>query len=194
MEDKKVSVYGTTLKIISQMENLIATSAGKAILANIRNSVGKTPGESMEVWKILFENMPEEFLGRSENLTYEEKSILAAIQLFAIQQQGKEKSCNSTEVKNMGSSLAHLRSKDNTVASDRRFNTMVTSDSFEELMYHLRQMIKLLSSREKDAKVNYPKLAEDLYWFSRGYRDSVRIGWSRSYYSYRSENKEIEEK
>lgn len=85
MEDKKVSVYGTTLKIISQMENLIATSAGKAILANIRNSVGKTPGESMEVWKILFENMPEEFLGQSENLTYEEKSILAAIQLFAIQ-------------------------------------------------------------------------------------------------------------
>lgn len=194
MEDKKVSVYGTALKIISKIENLIGTSEGKAILADIRRSVGKSTGESMEVWKILFENMPEEFLGRSENLTHEEKSILAIIQLFAIQQQGKKESCNSTEVKDMGSSLACLRNNDNSLSVDRRFNIMITSENFEKLIYHLRQMVKLLSSREKEAKVNYPKLAEDLYWFSRGYRDSVRIGWSRSYYSYRSENKEIEEK
>lgn len=193
MEDKKISVYGTALKIISKIENLIETSEGKAILSDIRKSVGKSTGESMEVWKILFENMPEEFLGRSENLTHEEKSILAAIQLFAIQQQGKKESCNSTEVDDMGSSLACLRSEDESISVDRRFNIMITSENFEKLIYHLRQMVKLLSSREKEAKANYPKLANDLYWFSRGDRNQVRVKWARSYYKYKKVETEEEE-
>ena len=81
----------------------------------------------------------------------------------------------------MGTSLRSLRTSSHQTAVDRRFNTMVTATNFEELLYHLRQLIKLLASRTQ-TQINYPKLAEDFYWYLRGYSDQVKLRWSRQYY------------
>ena len=59
---------------------------------------------------------------------------------------------------------------------------MVTSETFDNLCYHLRHLIKILKSKYPNEKVNYAKLAEDLYWFSIGYEENVRLEWAREYY------------
>lgn len=67
---------------------------------------------------------------------------------------------------NIGDALSTLRGDDNE-SIDKRFNVMITSSSFKELKHHLRQLIKILKAKS-DAKVDYAKLSEDLYWFLLG--------------------------
>lgn len=68
---------------------------------------------------------------------------------------------------------------------------LITVMSYDELLYHLRQMIGILKSKSKgDIYMDFPKLSEDLYWFMRGKEESLRISWSREYYKNRNENAE----
>ncbi|KFN89185.1 hypothetical protein TMUPMC115_2567 [Tetragenococcus muriaticus PMC-11-5] len=69
------------------------------------------------------------------------------------------------------------------MAIDRRFNTMITSSSFEELTHHLRQMIQLLKAKNPDIAVNYAQLGNDLYWFLRNKEEKVRLDWAKAFYS-----------
>lgn len=185
------TVYQVTSRIIGQLSKTLDISACKATLANLRNSIGKDPSDTIEIWSIMFDYMPDEFLGRDGNLTAEEKAILNTMQLYAFYQQGSSESVaidkESNEWGNMGTSFSSLRDDDNRVSADRRFNTMVTSTIYDELFYHLRQMFGLLKSRNKgQVKVDFSKLSQDLFWFILGYEDNIRIAWSREYYRNRS--------
>lgn len=191
-------VYHVTSKIIGQLSKMLDTSEGKASLANLRNSIGKDPSETIEIWPIMLENMPDEFLGRDGNLTAEEKAILNTLQLYALYQQGGPESVAiDKEINrwvNMGTSFSNLREDDNRVSADRRFNTMVTSTTYDELFYHLKQMFGLLKSRSKgQVKVDFSKLGQDLFWFILGYEGNIRIAWSREYYRNRIVEKEKNE-
>ena len=192
------TIYHVTSKIIGQLSKILDTSAGKATLANLRNSIGKDPSEAIEIWPIMLENMPDEFLGRDGNLTAEEKAILNTLQLYALYQQGiPESVATDKEIhkwENMGTSFSNLREDDNRVSADRRFNTMVTSTTYDELSYHLKQMFGLLRSRSKgQVKVDFPKLSQDLFWFILGSEGNIRIAWPREYYRNRNVEKEKDE-
>lgn len=186
MEHKKPTVYATTSWILNDLEMRRDTSSGKAILAKLRNSAGGSLNSSFQVWPVVLDKLPLEFLGTGANPTAEEQSILVTLQLYALHQQGKGETVllKSHEGKwnNLGQSLSILRTSENQVAVDRRFNALITSSTFEELTHHLRQIIKLLKARSSSA-VDYAKLSEDLYWFLRGYQDRVRLNWARAYYS-----------
>ncbi|MFB0972910.1 MAG: type I-E CRISPR-associated protein Cse2/CasB [Neofamilia sp.] len=192
MPRKKEDVFSVTGKIVTQLSKILTTSSGKAILANLRNSIGRPLSETLDVWKIMFENLPESFLGTHGKMTSEEQAILTSLQLFALHQQGNSESVSmqgdEATRKNMGDSLSFLRIGENTLSTDRRFNAMITSSSYDELVHHLRQMVKLLKSRTS-AKINYALLAQDLYWYLRGYEENMRLGWARDYYRYKGEEK-----
>ena len=127
-------------------------------------------------------------------MTPEERAILTSLQLYSLHQQGKHDSVYLEKEKkswtNIGHSLASLRQGENSIAVDRRFNVMITSTTFEELSHYLRQLISQLKSKS-DAKVDYAQLADDLFWFIRGYKERVRLNWARSYYgiNVKGENK-----
>lgn len=181
------NIYSISQKILIPLANSRETSAGKATLAHLRSSAGGSRDSLMKVWPLLFENLPENFLGYGKNLSHAEKSILTSLQMFAIHQQALSESVlinyEEKEFSNMGTSLKHLRSPEDSLAVDRRFNTMITAATYEELVHHLRQMIKLLRSRSKETvKVDYAKLSQDLYWFLRGNEDGLRLAWARQYY------------
>lgn len=184
---KKQLVYSTTNNIIMSLENSKELSKTKATLSNLRNSVGRPSVENLEGIKLLYEFIPEEFYTKYSKLTFEENAILTTLQLYAIHQQSEDESVNDTEMKdgwdNVGESISEMRNEDNFLSLDRRFNAMITSQSFEELSNHLRQLIKILKGTKELIKVNYPKLAQDLYDFARGYDERVRLNWSRAYYS-----------
>ncbi len=184
-KDINNQVYKVANKILYSLESISGTSQGKATLARLRNSIGKPLTDTIEVWSILFEYLPEEFLGTDKNVSYEEISILTTLQLYALHKQGLSKSVlleGENGYKNIGYSLRCIRKGEDIKSSDRRFNAMITSSTFEELTYHLRHLINLMKSRNSQANVNYGKLAEDLYWYKRGYAERIRLSWAREYY------------
>lgn len=190
-------VMSTTKKIINSLSKSLDTSSTKASLAELRNSLGRPLDQSLNALKVIFENMPEEISGYGRELTREELAIFTSLQLYASYQQGRLESVDyegkEGQWNNVGHSLSFLRSSDASNSTDERFNAMITSQSFEELVIHLRHMLKLLKSKNKDVKVNFTKLSYDLYSHLCGYDNSIRINWSRAYYS-NKEKKETNEK
>lgn len=202
MTDEKkswVEIMKINKKIISRFENSLTSPKTRADLANIRKSIGRPIAQSIETWAILFEYMPEEFLSKSGRMTDEEKVILNTVQLYAIHQQGKNGSVNYTpedkKSYNLGDSLRNLRTEGNQVSVDRRFNTMINSSTFEELVYNLRQMIQLLKSKTT-AKIDYVQLSNDLYWFLKGQKETVRLRWAQAFYkiNFKEEGEDKNEK
>lgn len=186
-------IYQVTSRILNLVADDLQASSTKANLANLRQSVNRDVHVATGVFPIIFSNIPEEYLGRHGYLTHGERAIILALQLFALHQQGKDQPVHVTgtadmSVDNLGASLRSLRVADDSQAIDRRFNAMITSSSFDELANHLRHLIKLLKSKT-DTKVNYARLAQDLFWFQRGYEGDIRLKWSRAYYRHYNANK-----
>lgn len=181
-----VSKYAS--EILYRIDRLRETSSGKAILARVRNSVGRNIGEMIDILPILFESLPEECLGKRNNPSPEEIVLINIIQLYAFHQQGNvesvlyKRSDESPRGFNLGSALKVLRQEGDSAAVDRRFSTMITSTTFEELSYHLRQMLQLLKSKAKNQRVDYIGLTDDLFWFYKGFQDDIKLNWSREYY------------
>lgn len=192
-KSKTFRVESVTRNILSELESEINSSNGRANLANIRNSINRPLTESIDLLPLLFRYLPEDFLSSDGKLSQEEKAIVTTIQLYALHQQAESDSVllsdDAEKWKNFGYSLSFLRKGEDSLAADRRFNTMITSSTFEELSHHMRQMIKLLKSKT-DAKVNYPKLSGDLYKFLAGYGEEVKFSWASRYYFVKNEKEE----
>lgn len=195
--------YNTAKSILIKLDSTRDASSTKALLANMRNSADKDISNNVDALAYVFSNLSYGEDDRGGELSYMEQAIFTAIQMYAIHQQssvesvlkfGNDDENESGEKKNkykanIGDALATLRS-DESESIDKRFNAMITATNFNKLSYHLRQMIKILKSKS-DAKVDYAKLAEDLYWFMIGRKEEVRLSWARSYYKYRK-NEEME--
>lgn len=192
-KSKTLRVESVTRNILSELESEINSSNGRANLANIRNSINRPLTESIDLLPLLFRYLPEDFLSSDGKLSLEEKAIVLTIQLYALHQQAESESVllseDAEKWKNFGYSLSFLRKGEDSLAADRRFNTMITSSTFEELSHHMRQMIKLLKSKT-DAKVNYTKLSGDLYKFLTGYGEEVKFSWASRYYFVKNEKEE----
>lgn len=186
--EERESVSNVIGKIIYELDAIRESGRGKSILANLRNSIGKPLSETISCWSMFYDYIPEEWIVNSYKMSTEETVVLTTLQLYAIHQQASDYnvhfSSKNTSYQNLGDSLRALRKGENTLAIDRRFNAMITSQSFEELVQHLRQLIKLYKSKEKNkSKINYQRLAKDLFWFKCGSKEWVRLSWARAYYS-----------
>ena len=184
-QQTKQTVWTVTNRIIFKLSNQKEETYDKATLAKIRKTLGKPLSEATEMWPILFKNLPEEFLSSYQQPSYEELAIYTALQLYALHQQGVSTSVmldDSKPYENIGSALGKLRKEDDTTSIDRRFNTMITSSTFEELTYHLRHLISLLKVESPVIQVNYSGLANDLYWFLNNSQENVRLNWAIAYY------------
>lgn len=192
-KSKTFRVESVTRNILNELESEINSSNGRANLANIRNSINRPLTESIDLLPLLFRYLPEDFLSSDGKLSLEEKAIVTTIQLYGLHQQAESESVllsdDAEKWKNFGYSLSFLRKGEDSLAADRRFNTMITSSTFEELSHHMRQMIKLLKSKT-DAKVNYTKLSGDLYKFLTGYGEEVKFSWASRYYFVKNEKEE----
>lgn len=180
-EIKKLSVYGTMTAILMWLNSPKEQKNLTRYLAEIRNSIGKDYEEASKVWPILFPLIPQEYLGNGA-LTYEEKALLITLQLYAIGQQGSTKIAND-ESTSFGNSLHRIRDREDSAAMDRRFNTMLTSETVDEFAYHLCQLFKL-GKAKTSFSVNFPKLAEDLFWYQNGRSKRICLKWARDYYRF----------
>lgn len=188
------SVYGVTANILNQFDSNLDTPANKAILSNLRNSISRPYSQTIEIFSTLYRYLPDLFISEYGDLSYEEKAIITSLQIFAVHQQGNIQSVfleadDENKYKNIGYSLKVLRTDENAKSTDRRFNAMISADTFEELTFHLRQLISLLKSRS-DQKVNYAKLAQDLYYFQiPSMRENIKLSWAKEYYRFNNQEK-----
>lgn len=187
---KKTTVYSATYRILKKIDTLENEPLKRATLANLRNSVNKPLVDNMEAFAFIFENLPEEFLGKGTEFNIREKAIITSLQLYALHQQGISESVlldeGENKWENMGYSLSALREVEDPKSIDRRFNAMITASTYEEFVHYLRQMISLLKSKKKSqVKVNYARLASDLGDFLWGKQESIRLKWSRNYYRFK---------
>lgn len=188
------SVYGVTANILNQFDSNLDTPANKAILSNLRNSISRPYSQTIEIFSTLYRYLPDSFISEYGDLSYQEKAIITSLQIFAVHQQGNIQSVfleadDENKYKNIGYSLKVLRTDENAKSTDRRFNAMISADTFEELTFHLRQLISLLKSRS-DQKVNYAKLAQDLYYFQiPSMRENIKLSWAKEYYRFNNQEK-----
>lgn len=193
-EGKRIGqVTGSLIGMIAAMPD---ESSRKAILAKLRNSINKPVTENIEVLSLVFSRVPEEFLGRSGDLTKEEDAIFTTLQLYALHQQGMDESVMLKEdgYDSIGIALNRLRNADDSKAADRRFNAMITAATFAELKIHLRHLIKLLKAKEKAVKIDYAALSEDLFRAARDGMETVRLKWARDYYRMNKKGEKTDEK
>lgn len=179
-KDEFLQTVNNIFKRLSLMND---KSLKKSILAKLRNSLGKPLSQTIEIWSILFEYLPEKFLSDNYSENYAERVILTTLQLYAVHQQGFDINVLDDEnFKSIGFSLSQLRTDENKFALDRRFNSMITSSTFDELSTHLRHLVKQLKSKSPVIKVDYVKLSWDLYMFLLGNEEKVQLNWARDYY------------
>lgn len=186
VQTERESVRKVTNQIIGKIEQGEKYGIQKAaVLARLRNSVGKPLPEAEDVWPILFENLPQQFLSQSGYETYEEKAIYTTLQLYAVCMQGSAGSVISDPAYkgSIGMSLRNGRDPDDSKALDRRFGALITADTFEEMSYHLRQMLKVVKSHT-GMTINFPRLASDLLYFQLGNQRKICFRWAQDYYSY----------
>ncbi|WP_066924264.1 type I-E CRISPR-associated protein Cse2/CasB [Murdochiella massiliensis] len=193
-QKKPTPVSIVTAKILCEVDAIRNTGGGKALLANLRASIGRELGRTSAVWPLLFEHLPDFYLSRNGEPTKEELAILYALQNYALYQQGCEASVLIKEEKqfrpNFGESLADLRTEKEREAMDRRFRILITANNFFQFEHRTRQMMQILKARTKSSTpVDFSNLAGDFYWFLRGHQEDVRFRWAEAYYRRKKEEK-----
>ena len=193
------SVYSSMSKILGELDRRREEGSTRALMANLRNSIGKDFSQTVAVWPIMFQYLPAEYLSKNGIVTKSERAILSALQLYAIYQQGIRDSVlidrEGDNHQNFAYSLKRIRDVDDSVALDRRFNVLITSSTYEEFFHHLKQMIQLLKAGTKAVnieKINFASLAADLYEIQKADgREKVRLRWAQNYY-YQENHSKVE--
>lgn len=164
------------------------TSTSKAHLARLRRAVNEAPGAVPEVWGITLGDLPAQLVGRTDVPSPGETAVHNALALFAVQQQGKSEFMHR-QWQGLGSAVReYILSNDPQGGFDedspilRRFNALSTSDSVDELLWHLRSLITQL--RDSSVHLDFAELAANVYDFHYPEaRDRVRLSWGRQLYT-----------
>ena len=156
----------------------------KALLAEIRKGIGKSPGEDPKLWGILFEEMPEDMMSQNGEPTYAEWAVYTAITLYALHQQGKDVKTENMNVEKVGigQAVANLiTDAEERERIERRFGALATADGMPAVSYYLRGIVQML--RGNGIGLDYAKLAYDLFIFQMpGKASSIRLNWGQDFY------------
>lgn len=164
--------------LISQKEK----SGGKARLANLRRGAGKEPGELPELWGAFLNEIPEELISSNGRPSRGEWAIYLSLTMFALHQQGNSESVHAENI-SLGKAARLLIDEPTDNERERvlrRFGPVVTAKDMPEFSHHLRSMVQLFSS--KGIKLDYVRLAEDIYYFQTGNRKRVQLSWGEDFY------------
>ncbi|RKT54137.1 type I-E CRISPR-associated protein Cse2/CasB [Saccharothrix australiensis] len=157
-------------------------AAAVAALARLRRGVGKPAGSVQE---ILQYTVSDAFAGpdAGDEPTPAETAAHVALTLYSLHQQSRNNRMHQRGF-GLGRSLRmlHPTEFDTTIPPVlRRFQTLGSSQSLEELVHHLRGAVQLL--RPAEIPLDYAALADDLLWWQRrGGASRVRLRWGREFF------------
>lgn len=192
--NQKVSAKQVEIFTRKKVEKLLSQARENTrIFAELRRGIGKYPGEVPQLWGYFLESMPEDFYGDREP-SRAEWAVYTSLTLFALHQQGKDPALQSMQKdgQSLGKALASLiRKPDDRERIFRRFNTIATANSMEELAHYMRSAVQLL--RAEGIGLDYPLLSRDIYCFQFSeLAAGVRLRWGQDFYR-RPEEEKTEE-
>lgn len=132
------------------------------------------------MWTEIFVDFPPELEGLSDQPGIYEKAAHLALALFALHQQShdepmhKEKEGFGIAIRKLISAVGESQEK----GVIRRFNTVLTAQTTDELIHHMRGLIQML--RRHGIPLDYGQLAKD--FVALNYPESarrVRLRWAR---------------
>lgn len=160
------------------------TPRGKAALAQLRQGLGKKPGEVPETWGLLLEGMPAVLQGNKDIPSPAENAVFTALTLYGSHMQSADSNMHvrQEEWYSLGTSLRKLvKESEDEQRIVRRLKAAAGTKSLTELSVHLRSLISLL--RAESIPLDYVELARNLYYFQfPKYRSDVCLGWARAFY------------
>ena len=173
----------------------------RAELAELRRGVGRQPGDLPALWGALLADMPEQLQG-SNGPSKAEWAVYTALTLFALHQQGEAGVSMNQPGRTLGGAVRQLAVSSVAPGQDwtessvlRRFNALATADSMPEVSHYLRGMVQLFRGNEPKLKLDYPRLAVELYRFQLpDQAANVRLQWGRDLYQMNADTPETEEK
>ena len=195
MSDRSDAVYKETVKRLNWLMGA-DDSTVKGRLAELRHGIGNEPGDLPVLWGMLFDELPDEMLGKQGKPSKEEWAIYDALTLYALHQQGRNPKEHNMNVpkESLGKAAGRLvyaegGTEDDRERVSRRFNHIALSSDIETLSYYLRTFIPLL--RRADIGVDYAMLAKDIYLCQteKG-RTAIRLKWGQDYYSTKHDEEE----
>lgn len=159
----------------------------KATLARLRHAVSEPLGAHPELFNFFYR-------GLTNLNSKEEQAVFDALCLFALHQQGRDTLMHQQGI-NLGGALAKLQALNGESYDDsavlRRVNTLLGSNSGEELVVQLRHIVPQF--RKVSVPLDYAQLAADLYYYnSEKGRMNTRLSWSRKFYSIVNDNQSQE--
>ena len=198
MKTQDVKLYAT--QQLHRLQSL-PDNQRRAELAKLRRGIGHAPGELPELWGSFLLGMPESFQGRSAP-SEAEWAVYLALTLYALHQQGEENVSMNEKGCTLGRAVRLLAQNSAAAAQDwtessvlRRFNALATADSMPEVSHYLRGMVQLFRGNEPKLKLDYPRLAVELYRFQLpDQAANVRLQWGRDLYQMNADTPETEEK
>ena len=150
----------------------------RARLAELRRGVGHQPGDLPALWGSFLQELPKELWGREtaagecREPSEAEWAVYLALTLYALHQQGEENVSMNEKGCTLGRAVRLLAQNSAAAAQDwtessvlRRFNALATADSMPEVSHYLRGMVQLFRGNEPKLKLDYPRLAVELYRF-----------------------------
>ncbi|MDO5617955.1 type I-E CRISPR-associated protein Cse2/CasB [Kocuria sp.] len=156
--------------------------AARSQLARLRGAVDEPPGRSPEVWSMVLDAVPDEFMGTGDHATDSETATHQALTLYAVHQRGNNRPMHvAGPGSNSFGGAAGRLAKGRTASVKARYDALLMATSDEGRAQHLRSLVGLLST---DAiPLDYGQFALDLSRLKKAaYRDSVQRRWGRDFY------------
>ncbi len=162
----------------------------KGALATLRRGAGKDLLESPETWEYVLSDIPSELLynGHETNVTPAERAIYTTLTLYATHMQSSD--CNvHTSDRSFGEASRILDWELGSEGVERRFRAVLTSNDIEELSHHMRGIITMMRSSDRQISLDYVRLSKDLYnyQFPEG-KHKVMLSWGQDFYKFEKKN------
>ncbi|ABJ58401.1 CRISPR-associated protein [Lactobacillus delbrueckii subsp. bulgaricus ATCC BAA-365] len=183
-----------TERIIRQLYNNGDTD--KASLSALRSAATIDGYRAQKVWPVFLSNLDEQWLSKNGKATREEAAIFVAVRMYARHQQASDscvfgrrnysdKKDEETNSRELFEALNWLKQGiDSHEALDRRVQALLGTNNYNAVIDQLVHLMQIIKSKKTGIKIDYARLAGDLYKFQFGYRQAneVRLRWGEQYY------------
>lgn len=181
-------VHGSVMRLQSQYALGAArgTPWATRTLAALRRMHPDDPGRDPDVFAFLFEEMPEELIGHSDQPSRPEFAAATALHLYAIHQQGRGDAMHRPGQRWGGAVnlLARRRGSNDKLDEGvvRRFQRLCLASSRQIRLVELRGLARML--RAEQIPVDYGVLARDIHRLdSLASRSGVQLQWARDFHA-----------
>ncbi|WP_338208591.1 type I-E CRISPR-associated protein Cse2/CasB [Lactiplantibacillus paraxiangfangensis] len=188
-------IEAATDRIIRTLNRNGGDTRDKAVLSSLNHASSITSQRAQAVWPVLMANLDRSQLSHNGVPTRGEVAVYTAVRLYANYQQGQEAFVYGPSGSSKGKqpegvqffvALAKLRQKEGTSKSfGGRVQNVLETTNAASVINGLSHLNKILKGRNGAQKIDFARLAQDLYRLQANYEQAMQVQllWGQQYFS-----------